>query len=138
MSLFALSANDAVGVSILAAIGLLVVLAGVRLGRKKHPAAPARPVSDQEIEEELEAGAEPTPVPAQPRAAKAPPEPSPPGLSREELEARKKAEYAAKKEAERLEKEQRRLEREAAEHDSSTALGPEARGLEAQSTARPP
>jgi fused signal recognition particle receptor len=122
MPLFALSANDAVGVSILAAIGLLIVVAGVRVARRKRPAAPAeRTASDREIEEELEAAAEPTPVPAQPRAAKPPPPPPPPGASREELEALKKAEYAAKKEAERLEKEQRRLEREAADRAAREA-----------------
>jgi fused signal recognition particle receptor len=131
MSPFAFSANDLVGVSILAAIGLLVVVAGVRLARKKRPAPTAeRPTSDQEIEAELEAGAEPTPVPAQPRAAKAAPEPTPAGLSREEQEARKKAEYAAKKEAERLEKEQRRLEREAAEQAAREAAALAAREAE--------
>jgi fused signal recognition particle receptor len=115
MPLLALTANDAVGAAILAALVLLLVAAGVRVARKKHPAPPKGPVADREIEEELEAGAEPTPVRAPRAAAKAPPSPPPAGESAAEAEARKKAEYAAKKEAERLEKERRRQEREEAE-----------------------
>jgi len=129
MSPLAFSANDAVGVAILAAIGLLLVAAAVRLARRKHPAPPESTTSDQEIEAELEAGAEPTPVPARPSSRKADAVPEP-GLSREELEARKKAEYAAKKEAERVEKELRRQEREAAEQRSREEAARAAREAE--------
>jgi fused signal recognition particle receptor len=112
MSLLALSANDAVGIGVLAALGLLVVVAGIRLARKKGgapaPSAPPRKAEGAPKGEPAESGA---PV----RAAKPPPPPPPPGETAAQAEARKKAEYAAKKEAERLEKERRAREREEAD-----------------------
>ncbi len=120
----ALSANDAVGIAIVAALVLLVVLAAVALVRRKRAALPEprTPLPQAEIERELEqeAGAE-LPPPAEVPPPEAPPgvPPAPaarePSVAREELEARRKEEYRRKKEAERQEKEQRRQEREEAE-----------------------
>ncbi len=122
----ALSANDAVAIAIVAALALLVVLAAVALVRRKRAELPVpkTPVSQEEIERELERepGAElPPPAelpPAAPRPG-VPPPPAPaeraPALAKEELEARRKEEYRHKKEQERLEKERRRQEREEAE-----------------------
>lgn len=113
MSLFDLSANDAVGIGLLAALVLLLVAAGVRLARKRRAAlAPEAPPRKGAVEPKREpAAAEPAPA----RAAKPAPPPPPTGERPEQAEARKKAEYAAKKEAERLEKERRAQEREEAE-----------------------
>ncbi len=122
----ALTANDAVGIAIVAALVLLVVLAAVALVRRKRAAIPEpkTPLSQAEIERELEQvpGAElPPPAelpPAEPRPGVPVPPPSEarePAVSKEDLEAHRKEEYRRKKEAERLEKEQRRIEREEAE-----------------------
>jgi fused signal recognition particle receptor len=108
----AFSANDVVGIGVLVALGLLIVVAGVRLARKRRAAAPAAPAARGATEPKASTPAAP-PAPA--RAAKPPPPPAPPGETHEQAEARKKAEYAARKEAERIEKEQRAREREEAE-----------------------
>jgi len=120
----ALTANDAVAIAIVAAILLLVVLAAVALVRRKRAELPVPkvPLSQEEIERELEQepGAE-LPPPAEPPPEAGPglaPPPAPAraaALSKEALEARRKEEYRKKKEEERLEKELRRQEREEAE-----------------------
>ena len=123
---FALTANDAVGIAIVAVLALLIVLATVALVRRKRAELPVpkEPLSQAEIERELEreAGAELPPpaelppaelrpgVPAAPPAAE-----REPAVSKAELEARRKEEYRRKKEEERLEKERRRQEREESE-----------------------
>jgi fused signal recognition particle receptor len=112
MSLFALSANDAVGAGVLAALGLLVVAATVRLARKRR-AAPGRKASAPGAEPQRSAPlAAPAPAARHPKVVE-PEQPS--GEPPEQVEARRKAEYQAKKEAERFEKERKRQEREAAE-----------------------
>ena len=126
MSLLDLSANDAVGVGVLAAIGLLVIAAAVRLARKKRAPGSVAPAPRQ--------GAVPRPQEAAAPAASprpkvvAPPPPS--GETAEQVEARRKAEYAAKKEAERLEKERRAREREEAERLAREAAARAAREAE--------
>jgi fused signal recognition particle receptor len=103
-----LTANDAVAIAIVAALLLLVILAVVALVRRKRPQLPPPPAPGAEAH---------PPVELPPRARPAPPVPPPaePGLSREELEARRKEDYRRKKEEERLERERRRQERELAE-----------------------
>jgi fused signal recognition particle receptor len=135
----ALTANDAVGLAVVAALIALVVAAGVRVLRKKGAEAPGPEVPQAEIERELQ-GAEPlpeeeapeAPAPATPAARARPvaePAPAAPAgpsaaeaaeaaaaKAREEAdEEAKKAAYRAKKEADRLEREQKQREREAAE-----------------------
>jgi fused signal recognition particle receptor len=125
----ALSANDAIGIGVLVAIGLLVVVAGVRLARKKRAATGASAPAPKPAAEPRRQGAEPTSAtPA--RAAKPAPLPPPSGETAAQAEARKKAEYAAKKEAERVEKEQRAREREAAEQHAREEAARAAREAE--------
>jgi fused signal recognition particle receptor len=140
-----LSANDAIGIAIVALLALLLVVAAVRLARKRR-GPPGPEVPSAEIERELEreatelppeAGEAPSPPPetaaragppAPPVAAPPRPAPPPPApearparaaeearAAREAEEERKREEYRSKKEAERLEKERRRQEREAEE-----------------------
>jgi fused signal recognition particle receptor len=118
---FALTANDAVGIAIVAALVLLVVLAAIVLVRRKRAELPVpkEPLSQAEIERELEreAGAELPPPAELPPAELRPGVPAErePAVSKAELEARRKEEYRRKKEEERLEKERRRQEREESE-----------------------
>jgi fused signal recognition particle receptor len=128
MPFLALSANDAAGIGVLALLGALVVAAGVRLALKKRgtpEGAPARKGASGPAPK-----AEPPAPPPPPRASKPPPPPAPSGESAEVAEARKKAEYAAKKEAERLEKERRRHEREEEEQRAREAADRAAREAE--------
>jgi fused signal recognition particle receptor len=100
------STSDPVAIAIAAVVLLLVVIAVVALARRKRGRVPPPP------------GAEAGPPPELPPRARPvrPPAPPPePGLSREELETRRKEEYRRKKEEERLERERRRREREQAE-----------------------
>ena len=111
----ALTANDAVGLAIIAAVVLLVVVAALRLARRRGGAPPppapgGKAPSGEEIERELEREAglppeapAPAPVPRAPTAAE---------LKSEE---EKKEAYRQKKEAERQEKERKRREQEEAE-----------------------
>jgi fused signal recognition particle receptor len=92
----ALTANDLAGIAVVAALAALLVVAAVRLARRRG-APPEPPVPEQEIERELESQA--------PGPAAVPPD-------REAAEARKKEEYRRRKEAEREERERRRLARE--------------------------
>jgi fused signal recognition particle receptor len=120
--------SDLVGAAVVAALVALFVVAGLRMFRKRGAAPVESPVSQQEIESQLEreAGVEPVPEAALPPAAplvRPPPAAAPPApaeVARREAEvvaeeARKKEEYRQKKETERLEKERRRLEREEAD-----------------------
>lgn len=118
---FDLGVQDVAGAAILAALALLVLVAAVRLARRKHR-APGPAVPREEIERELERTAEALPpepagpgAPPAPEAAAGTPSAHPPGEDREAAEARKREEYRRKKEAEREEKERRRHEREAEE-----------------------
>ena len=108
----ALTVNDAIGIAIVAVLVLLVVAAAVALVRRKRAELPVpkTPLSQAEIERELE-GEEVRPPPAVTPAAP----PPGPALSREERELQRKEEYRRKKDEERQERERRRLEREAAE-----------------------
>jgi fused signal recognition particle receptor len=123
----ALTANDAVLYAVLAAFVLLLVVAGVRLARRRG-GPPGPPAPTEEIERELEEAAPPaealTRGASEEEQAEAlrrarrerearPPPATPEG--REAEEARKKDEYRHKKEQERLDKEQRAREREEAE-----------------------
>jgi len=138
--LLALSANDAVGVAIVAALVLLVVVAAVRLARKRGGAAPppvpgARPQIDAETERELEqqAGLPPEAArPAAPAPARAP------TAAELRTEEEKKEAYRLKKEAEREEKERKRLEKEAEEQrarDEAARVAREAAEAKAQALA---
>jgi len=114
----ALTANDAVAIAIVTALALLVLFAAVALVRRKRAELPEpkTPVSQAEIERELEQepGAELPPPETRP-AAPVPPAPAAREPAKEELEALRKEEYRRKKESERAEKERRRQEREEAE-----------------------
>ena len=138
----ALATSDIVGAAVLAALVALFVLAGLRMFRKRGAKPVEPPVSQGEIERELERDAgiapealppasrqpappvaaprpEPVRVPAPPAAPAAPAAPTAEQVRQEAdaaaEEGRKKEEYRQKKEAERLEKERRRLEREEAD-----------------------
>jgi fused signal recognition particle receptor len=132
----ALATSDLVGAAVVVALVALFVVAGLRMFRKRGAAPVEPPVSQGEIERELEreAGVEPAsraeavlppaaPVPRPeplPAPVAVPARPDPAEVARREAEvvaeeARKKEEYRQKKEAERLEKERRRAEREEAE-----------------------
>ena len=125
----AFATSDLIGAAVIAALVALFVVAGLRMFRKRGAAPVEPPVSQQEIERDLEreAGVEPEPLPEaalppappvpRPAPPPAPPAPAPAQDARREAdaaaeEARKKEDYRQKKEAERLEKERRRLERE--------------------------
>ena len=134
----ALATSDLVGAAVVVALVALFVVAGLRMFRKRGAAPVEPPVSQGEIERELEreAGVEPSsraeavlppaapvprpePLPA-PAPVAVPARPAPAEVARREAEvvadeARKKEEYRQKKEAERLDKERRRLEREEAD-----------------------
>jgi fused signal recognition particle receptor len=132
----ALATSDLVGAAVVVALVALFVVAGLRMFRKRGAAPVEPPVSQGEIERELEreAGVEPSsraeavlppaaPVPRPeplPAPVAVPARPAPAEVARREAEvvadeARKKEEYRQKKEAERLDKERRRLEREEAD-----------------------
>jgi fused signal recognition particle receptor len=121
----ALTVNDWIGLGVVALLALLVLVAAVRLARRRRePPGPETPA--EEIERELardatelppESGVEEAPPPTPSPAPPAPPSP----VAREAREdraaeeARKKEEYRRRKEAEREERERRRLEQEEAE-----------------------
>jgi len=122
---FALAAMDLAGIAIVVALAALIVLAALRLLRRRRGQEQEPPVSQEEIERELEreAGAVPEAPGARreaelPPPAARPPVPAPTGRGepqaslREAEEARKKEEYRQRKEAERAEKERRRMARE--------------------------
>ena len=132
----ALATSDLVGAAVVVALVALFVVAGLRMFRQRGAAPVEPPVSQGEIERELEreAGVEPAsraeavlppaaPVPRPeplPAPVAVPARPAPAEVARREAEvvadeARKKEEYRQKKEAERLDKERRRLEREEAD-----------------------
>jgi fused signal recognition particle receptor len=141
---FQLSANDAIGIAVVAALLLLVVAAAVRLLRRRRE-PPGPPVSPEEIERELEREAKLPPPgdegaePPTPRAPTATPPPAPAAASpapadaraaREAEEARRKEDYRRKKEAEREEKERRRREREEEEQRARAQAEAAARAAE--------
>jgi fused signal recognition particle receptor len=122
-----LTVNDAIGIAIVVLVALLVVVAAVRLARRKRE-APGPEVRADEIERELEREATELPPEAgEPRAPApaAPPAPPPPAVAappseearaaKEAEEARRRDEYRRKKEVEREEKDRRRRERDEAE-----------------------
>jgi fused signal recognition particle receptor len=131
----AFATSDLVGAAVVVALVALFVVAGLRMFRKRGAAPVEPPVSQGEIERELEreAGIERAPRPeavlppaapvsrptprTEPVTVTVPAGPTAAEVARREAdaaaeEARKKEEYRQKKEAERLEKERRRLERE--------------------------
>jgi fused signal recognition particle receptor len=116
---FTITANDAAGVALVAAVVLLVAFAGVRAlrrNRRKTPGDDRTRLAGRAIPD-APTGVTPLPpaaVSAPTRTAAAPrPRTAAPTPDLDE-EARKEA-YRQKKEQERLEKERKRLEREAAE-----------------------
>ncbi len=135
----ALTANDAAAIAIVGALALLILLAVVALVRRKRAELPVpkAPVSQEEIERELEReagqGAPPELPPAErrpPLAPVPPPREAEPALAKGEREARRKEEYRRKKEEERLERERRRLEREEEERRAREAEEQRAREAE--------
>jgi fused signal recognition particle receptor len=120
----ALTANDAIGIAIVAALVLLVAVATVRLARKRRgprdPEVPADEIERELAREATElppeaaagAGAPAAPPAAAPLPAAPRPSPEAARAAREAAEAGRKEEYRRKKEAEREEKERRRLARE--------------------------
>jgi fused signal recognition particle receptor len=153
-----LSGGDLAGIAIVALLVALFVAAGVRLFRKKREVAPpAAPVSDEEIERELEgrppepavdrerettemgtrAARKRTPPAGLPEGLEEPPPPTLPELpaDREAEEARKKEAYRLRKEEERAEKERRKREKEeleAAERAEAERLAREAEDARAR------
>jgi fused signal recognition particle receptor len=122
-----LTVNDAIGIAIVVLVALLVVVAAVRLARRKRE-APGPEVRADEIERELEreatelppeAGEPRAPAPAAPTAPPPPAVAAPPSeearAAKEAEEARRRDEYRRKKEVEREEKDRRRRERDEAE-----------------------
>jgi fused signal recognition particle receptor len=147
----ALATSDIVGAAVIAALVALFVVAGLRMFRKRGAAPVEPPVSQAQIERELEqeAGVPPElrpetvlpPAPPVPRPSAPPPPavpapvPAPVDVARREAEeaaeeARKKEEYRQKKEAERLEKERRRVEREEEERRAREEQARKAREAE--------
>jgi fused signal recognition particle receptor len=114
----AFATNDALGVAVIAAVVLLLVVAGVRLARRSRGEVAGAPPSPPTAP----GGASPAraPATASPAAPASVPttaaRPGPPAAPPPDLdEEARKAAYRQKKEAERQEKEHRRLEREGAE-----------------------
>ncbi len=115
------AANDLAGIGLIAAVVLLLGVAGLRLLRRNRQDAPGadatwpKPPASRPIAPAQPAPAPPVVAPAPARAAKVPEATPPP-----DEEARKEA-YRQKKEQERLDKERKRQEREADEAQARVA-----------------
>ena len=118
----ALANRDPIAVAVVAVLVLLVILAVVLAARRGRARVAPPPPPPPEPPREL-------PRPTE-KVRPLPPPPLEPGLSREELEARRKEDYRRKKEEERLEKERRRQEREEAERRAREEAEARARAVE--------